>query len=91
MKYALVSVPGLADIGVLHRGWEWPQDPTQVSGEVRRKFQMTNFTMPDNSCSMKYALKLVPGPADVGVPPRDGDGPSAPPRCPWGPEKFSNN
>ena len=29
---------------------------------------MTNFTIPNNSCSMKYALKLVPGLADVGVP-----------------------
>ena len=36
-------------------------------GEVRKKFQMTNFTMPNNSCSMKYALKTVPGLADVGV------------------------
>ena len=36
--------------------------------EVQKKFQMTNFTMPNNSSSMKYALKSVPGLADVGVP-----------------------
>ena len=29
---------------------------------------MTNFDMPNNVSSMKYALKSVPGPADVGVP-----------------------
>ena len=46
-----------------------------MSGEVRKKFQMTNFTMPNNSCSMKYALKSVPGLADVGVPHGDEDGP----------------
>ena len=39
---------------------------------------MTNLTMPNNSCSMKYALKPVPGLADVGVPQGDGDGPIAP-------------
>ena len=38
-----------------------------MSGEVRKKFQMTNFTMPNNSCSMKYALISVPGFAEVGV------------------------
>ena len=36
---------------------------------------MTNFTMPNNSCSMKYDLKSVPGLADVGVPHGDEDGP----------------
>ena len=45
-----------------------------MSGEVRKKFQMTNFTMPNNSCSKKYALKSVPGLADVGVLHGDGDG-----------------
>ena len=29
---------------------------------------MTNLAMPNNSCSFKYALKSVPGLADVGVP-----------------------
>ena len=45
---------------------------------VRKKFQMSNFTMPSNSCSMKYALRPVPGLADVGVPHGDGDGRVAP-------------
>ena len=39
-----------------------------MSGEVRKKFQMTNLTMPNNSCSLKYALKSVSGFADVGDP-----------------------
>ena len=33
---------------------------------VRKKFQMTNFTMPNNISSMEYALKSVPGLHDVG-------------------------
>ena len=49
-----------------------------MSGEVRKKFQMTNLTVPNNSCSMKYALKSVPGLADVGVPHGDEDGPGTP-------------
>ena len=39
-----------------------------------KKFQMTNFTMPNNMSFMKYALKSVPVLADVGVPHGDGDG-----------------
>ena len=50
-----------------------------MSGEVRKKFQMTNFTMLNYSCSMKYALKSVHGLADVRVLLGDGDGPRAPP------------
>ena len=46
-------------------------------GGVRKKFQMTNFTMPNSSCSMKYALKSVPGFADVGVLHGNEDGPGA--------------
>ena len=37
---------------------------------------MTNFNMPNNVSSMKYALKSVPGFADVGVPHGDEDGPA---------------
>ena len=44
-----------------------------MSGEVRKKFHMTNFTIPSNVSSMKYALKSDPGLADVGVPHGDGD------------------
>ena len=36
---------------------------------------MTNFTMPIISCSIKFALKSVPGVADVRVLHGDGDGP----------------
>ena len=39
----------------------------------QEKFQMTHFTIPNNNSSMKYALKSVPGLADVGVPHGDGD------------------
>ena len=48
---------------------------------VWKIFQMTNFTFPNNVSSMKYALKSVPGLADVGVPHGVGDGPRTPPRC----------
>ena len=44
-------------------------------GGVRKKFQMTNYIIPNNSCFMKYALISVPGLADVGVLHGDGDGP----------------
>ena len=43
------------------------------------KSRMTNLTMLNNFCFMKYALKSVPGLADVGV--LRGDGPRTPPRC----------
>ena len=39
------------------------------------KIQMTNFIMPNNTSSMKHALKSVPGLADVGAPHGVGDGP----------------
>ena len=42
---------------------------------------MTNLTMPNNFCFMKYALKSDPGLAGVGVPHGDGDGPRTAPRC----------
>ena len=46
-----------------------------MSGGVRKNVQMTTFTMPNNVSSMNYALKSVPGLADVGVPHGDEDGP----------------
>ena len=88
MKYALKSVPGLADVGVLHG--DGPRTPSRCLG-VWKKFKMTNFSMPNNSCSMKYALKSVPGLADVGVLHGDGDGPRTPSRCLGGQEKVSND
>ena len=62
-----------------------------MSGGVRKKFQMTNLTMPNNFFFIKYAQKSVPGLADVGDPHGDGDGPRAPPRCQDGPVKISND
>ena len=41
---------------------------------------MTNLTMPNNVPSMKYALKSVPGLADVGVPHGGKDGSRTPAR-----------
>ena len=55
---------------------------------VRKKFQITNFTMPNNLSSMKKALKSIPGLADVEVSHGDGDGPRAPPKCLGAPENF---
>ena len=42
---------------------------------VRKISKMTNFTISNNTSSMKCALKSVPGLADVGVLHGDGDGP----------------
>ena len=56
---------------------------------VRKKFQMTNFTMTNNMSSMKHALKTVPGLPDVGVPNGDGDGPME--LCPEGPDQKSEH
>ena len=50
-----------------------------MCGGVRKKFKMANFTVPTNMSTIKYALKSVPGLADVGVPHGVGDGPRAPP------------
>ena len=55
------------------------------------KFQITNFTMPNNVSSMIYALKSVPGLADVGVPHGDGDGPRTIQMFGGGLEKVSND
>ena len=52
------------------------------------KFQITNFTIPNNIFSMKYALKSVPGLADVGDPHGGGDGPRTPYRCLKGSGNF---
>ena len=81
IKYAEKSVPGLADVGVPHGDGDGPRTPPRWLEGVWKKFQMPNLTMPNNFSSMKYALELVPGLADVGVPHGDGDGPRTPPRC----------
>ena len=51
-----------------------------MSVGVWKNFQMTNFTMPNNISTMMYALKSVPGFADVGVPHGGEDGPVTPPQ-----------
>ena len=77
MKYTLKSVPGLADVGVPHG--DGPVAPARCTERVGKKFQMTDFIMPNNISSMKYSLNSVPGLADVGVPHGVEDGPRAPP------------
>ena len=81
MKYALKSVPGLADDGVPHGDGDGPRTPHRCLDASGKIFQMTNFTIPNNISSMKYALKSVPGLAEIGFPHGDGDGPKTPPRC----------
>ena len=81
MKYALKSVPGLADIGVLHGDGDGLRTPPRCLEGARKKFQMTNFILPNNTSFMKYALKSVPGLADVGVPHGVEDGPRTTTRC----------
>ena len=81
IKHAQKSVPGLADVGVPHGKGDGPRTPPRCMEGVRKNFQMTNFSMPNNDSSMKYALKSVPGLADVGVPHGVEDGPGTPPRC----------
>ena len=78
MKYALKSVPGLADVGVPHGVEDGPRTTPRCVGRVLKKFQMTNFIMPNKFSFMKYAEKSVPGLADVGVTHGDGDGPRTP-------------
>ena len=39
-----------------------------MSVGVWKFFQITNLTMPNKMSSLKYALKSVPGLADVGYP-----------------------
>ena len=79
MINALKPVPGLADVGVLHGDGDGPRTPPRCLERVRKKFQMTNFIMPNNNSFMKKALKPVPGLADVGVLHGDGDGPNSGP------------
>ena len=81
LNYALKSVPGLADDGVLHGDEDGPIALPRCMEGVRKKFLMTNFIMPNNISCKEYSLKLVPGLADVKVLHGDGDGPRTSPRC----------
>ena len=67
--------------GLTHGGGDGPRTPPRCMGFVWKKFEMTNFYKSNNVFSMKYALKSVPGLADVGVPHGEGNGPTTPPRC----------
>ena len=68
MKYSPKPVPGLADVGVPHGVEDGPITHPRCLEGVCKKVQMTNFSVPKNKSFMKYALKAVPGVADVGVP-----------------------
>ena len=72
------TVPGLADVGVLQGDGDGPRTPPRCLEGIRKMFQITNLTVPNNFSFMKYAEKSVPGIADVGVPHGDGDGPRTP-------------
>ena len=52
-----------------------PELHPDVWGGSGKKFQMSNFYMPNSFFSMKYPLKSVPGLADVWVPHGVVDGP----------------
>ena len=54
MKYALKSIPGLANFGVPHGSGDGPRIPPRYIERVWKKFQMTNLTMPNNVSSMKW-------------------------------------
>ena len=56
MKNALKSVPGLADVGVTHGDGDCPRPPPRFLEAVMKKFQMTNFDVPNNISSLKHAL-----------------------------------
>ena len=77
-------------LGFLPPG-DGPRTPPRCLEGVWKKFQLTNFTMPNNVFSMKCALQSVPGLADVGVPHGVGDGPRTPPRCLRGQEEVSDD
>ena len=81
MIYALESVPGLPDVGVPHGDGDGSRTQARCLEVVRKKFQMTYFTLPNNTSFMKYALELVPGHPDVRVPIGGGDGSRTQPRC----------
>ena len=62
-----MSVPCLADVGVSHGVGDGSRTPPRSMERVWIKFQLTNFTMPNNVSSMIYALRSVPSLAVVGI------------------------
>ena len=75
MKYALKLVPGLVDVRVPHGDGDGPRTPPRCMEGVWKKFQVTNFNMPNKVSYMKNALVSVPGLPDVGVLHGGEDGP----------------
>ena len=74
------TVPGLVMLGSSMGMGTAPELHPDVWRD-QEKFLMPNLTVLNNFCFMKYALKSVPGLADVGVLHGVGDGPRTPPRC----------
>ena len=92
MKYALKSAPVRADVGVPLGVEDGAPELHPDVWRGQKKFQMTNFTLPNNISSMQYSLKSVPGLADVGVPHGVEDGaPELHPDVWRGPINISNN
>ena len=54
MKHDLKSVPGLADVGVPHGDGDGPGPPPRCMEGVWKKFQMTNFNMPNNTVNIGF-------------------------------------
>ena len=48
IKFAPKSVPGLPEVGVPHGDEDGPRAPPKWLERVRKKLQMTHFTMPNN-------------------------------------------
>ena len=61
MKFAQKSVPGLADVGVPHGDGDGPRTPSRWLEGVWKKFQKTNFTIPNTSLqwNMLYNQSLA--------------------------------
>ena len=53
MEYTLKSVPGLADVGVPHGDGDGPRTPPRCMEGVWKKFQVTNFNMPNKVSFIK--------------------------------------
>ena len=71
----------LADVRVTHGVGDDPRNPPRCLKQVRKKFQMTNFSIPINFSFIRHAEKSVPGIADVGDPHGGKDGPRTPALC----------
>ena len=64
MKYALNSVPGLADVGDPHGNGDGPRAGPRCQGALEN-ISSDYFAKPNNISFVKYVEKSVPGLADV--------------------------